>query len=411
VNPLRRIARSSLTLMTGDAIARGLVFLATVTIARRLGPSAFGLVAFGQALLGYLLLLSDWGTTSYGVREMAGDPARARASWIALTVFRVVLAVGFAGIAVAITYASPLGPTERLVIALTLVSAIAASAVPDWSSRGAGQMGLAASMGVIHNALALVAILLFVTGPGSVALVPAVRLAALAVAAVIGLWILAARLPRSPISARAWIRERGLGRMMGSALVLLLANGSVLIYNTADQLMLKLMRGDHETGLYAGAYRVIQLPLAGWYAITASALPELSRLWRDDPRAAATLSRRLTVGAAVAGTVIAIGIWFARGLLIRLIYGGDYGPSADILGILAVAVPLEFIASVKGTSYVAAGRERGTLVCVAIAAITNLVGNWIWIPAHGMQAAAWVTIASYAALLAAYAVVLDMRRR
>jgi O-antigen/teichoic acid export membrane protein len=74
-------------------------------------------------------------------------------------------------------------------------------------------------------------------------------------------------------------------------------------------------------------------------------------------------------------------------------------------------VPLEFVASVKGTAYVAAGRERGTLVCVAIAAITNVAGNLIFIPAHGMMAAAWVTLASYAALLVAYALVLDTRRR
>lgn len=409
MNPLRRIARSSLTLMTGDAVARAIVFVTTIFIARKLGPAPFGLVTFAQALLGYLLLLSDWGTTSYGVREMASNPPRARASWIALTVFRFVLAVLFAGVAVAITYASPLGATERLVVALTLLSAIAASAVPDWSSRGGGHMGVAASMGVMHNALALVAILLLVTGPESVAWVPGVRLAALTITAAIGLWMLGARLPRSPISAREWIRERGLGRLMGSALVLLLANGSVLIYNTADQLILKVMRGDHETGLYGSAYRIIQLPLAAWYAVTASALPELSRLWREDPPVASRLVRKLTLGAFAAGAGIAAVIWVARGWVVRLIFGAEYGPSADVLGILAFAVPLEFVASVKGTAYVAAGRERGTLVCVAIAAITNVVGNLIFIPGHGMQAAAWVTLASYAALLIAYALVLDAR--
>jgi O-antigen/teichoic acid export membrane protein len=411
VNPLRRIARSSLTLMTGDAFARVIVFVTTVTIARRLGPAPFGLVTFAQALLGYLLLLSDWGTSIYGVRAMAGDPTRARATWIALTWVRVALAILFALIAVAITYLSPLDPTERLVVALTLVSVIAASAIPDWASRGAGRMKLAASLSAMHNALALVVILAVVSGPASIAWVPAARLAAMAVVAVIGTVLLGLRLAPSPVSAREWIRERGLGPLMRSALVLLLANGAVLVYSTADQLILKVMRGDHETGLYGSAYRIIQLPLAAWYAVTMSALPELSRLWREDPDGAARLVRRLTLGAAAAGVVIAWIMAFTSGLVIGLVYGAEYAPSAHVLVILAFAVPLEFVASVKGTAYVAAGRERGTLVCVAIAAITNVVGNLIWIPAHGMFAAAWVTLASYAALLIAYALVLDTRWR
>jgi O-antigen/teichoic acid export membrane protein len=169
------------------------------------------------------------------------------------------------------------------------------------------------------------------------------------------------------------------------------------------------MRGDHETGLYGSAYRIIQLPLAAWYAVTASALPELSRLGREDPPAATRVVRRLTLGAVVLGTAIAAILWLARGWIVQLVFGGEYGGSADVLGILAFAVPLEFLASVKGTAYVAAGRERGTLVCVAIAAITNVAGNLIWIPSHGMQAAAWVTLGSYAALLIAYALILDAR--
>lgn len=409
MNPLRRIARSSLTLMTGDAVARGLVFLTTVFIARQLGPAPFGLVTFGQALLGYLLLLSDWGTSIYGVRAMAADPPRARAVWAALTRFRLVLPVLFAAISVAVTYASPLDPTGRLVVALTLVSVIAASAIPDWASRGAGQMGLAATLGAMHNGLALVIILAVVTGPSSVAMVPAARLAALAAVAVIGTVLLARRLAPAPVSAAEWIREQGLGQLLRSSLVLLLANGSVLIYNTADQLILKVMRGDHETGLYGSAYRIIQLPLAAWYAVTASALPELSRLGREDPPAAARVVRRLTMGAVALGTAIAALLWLARGWVVRLVFGAEYEPSADVLGILAFAVPLEFLASVKGTAYVAAGRERGTLVCVAIAAVTNVAGNLIWIPVHGMRAAAWVTLGSYAALLIAYALILDTR--
>jgi O-antigen/teichoic acid export membrane protein len=68
------------------------------------------------------------------------------------------------------------------------------------------------------------------------------------------------------------------------------------------------------------------------------------------------------------------------------------------------------VVSVKGTSYIAAGRERGTLVCVVLGAATNIIANLVLIPRWGMMAAAWTTLASYAVMLAAYAVLMDSRR-
>ena len=411
----------------GDAVTRVLLFVTTVYVARVLGPVSFGLVTFAQALLGYFLLAGDWGLPTYGVREIARQPERAREAWRAIAGTRVLIAGSLFLAAVAVLVALHLERRTEIVVALTLASAVPLAAMPDWAARGAGRMKAAAALGALQPAVALLLILALVRGPGSVAWVPLARWLGAALAAVTGWVLLGLPVPSLRPAATGWTREHGLARLLTSGGVLMLANTAVLAYNSADQLVLKAVQGDQAVGLYGGAYRIIQLPMAALYAVTAAALPLLASLTHapseeaepghlertaaaaagDEARRAV---RRLTLWSAAAGLGIALVLWGFRGPLVRLIYGDAYRESARALGVLAFAVPLDFVISVKGTAYVAAGRERGTLVCVLIAAITNVAANLIWIPRYGMMAAAWTTLASYGVLLVAYALIMDTRR-
>jgi O-antigen/teichoic acid export membrane protein len=409
VSPLRRIARASLALLSGDAVARLLLFATTVYAARVLGPVSFGLVSFAQALLGYFLLAGDWGLSTYGVREIARQPERAPEAWRAISGTRVLIAsVLLAGALIVIAMGS-LDPRTRLVVALTLASAVPLAALPDWAARGVGRMKAAATIGALQPAVALVLILAFVRGPDSVGWVPLARLIGAGTVAVLGWSLLGLPLPSARPWNTAWLREHGLGRLLASGGVLMLANTAVLLYNSADQLILKAAQGNQAVGIYGGAYRIIQLPMAALYTVTASAFPLLAGASQMDPAAADRTVRRLTWMAAAAGLAIALVVWALRAPIIRLVYGEAYRDSARALGVLAFVLPLDFVISVKGMAYIARGRERATLVCVLLAAITNVVANLIWIPRYGMMAAAWTTFASYAVLLLAYALIMDSR--
>ncbi len=409
VPPLVRIARSSAVLLSGDAVARVLLFVTTVLAARRLGPEAFGVVSFAQAVLGYLLLAGDWGLATYGIRELARDP-RSGEAWWAISRVRAGIAISLFVISAAVVAWSPGDGTTRTVLLLTLASAVPAALLPDWAARGFGRMRMAAVLGVVQPALVLVAIAALVHGPADVARVPLARLLALMVAVALGFALLQPATRGGARAASAWLRERGVGTLLRSGGVLLLANAAVLAYNSADQLLLHAFTTDHEVGLYGSAYRIIQLPMAALYAVTASALPVLTRLHHEDPAGARAAVRRLSLGALAGGIVVAGVIFALRAAIVTRIYGAAFAAAAAPLGVLAFAVPLDFVVSVKGTSYIAAGRERGTLVCVVLGAATNILANLAFIPRGGMMAAAWVTLASYGVILAAYAVFMDSRR-
>jgi O-antigen/teichoic acid export membrane protein len=322
----------------------------------------------------------------------------------------VLIASVLVAAALVVIAAGSLDPRTRLVVALTLASAVPLAAVPEWAARGLGRMKIAAVLGALQPAVALLLIWIVVRGPDSVAWVPLARLIGAASVGALGWMFLGLPWPSPRPWSTEWMREHGLKRLLTAGGVLMLANTAVLLYNSADQLILKAVQGNQAVGIYGGAYRIIQLPMAASYTVMASAIPFLVGAARMDAAAAGRTVHRLTWIAAITGLAIAALVWALRVPIVRLVYGEAYRDSARALGVLAFAVPLDFVISVKGTAYVAAGRERGTLVCVLLAAITNVVANLIWIPRFGMMAAAWTTLASYGVLLVAYALIMDRRR-
>jgi O-antigen/teichoic acid export membrane protein len=412
MSALRRIARYSVTLLTGDVAARVLLFLFTVWVARRVGPTPFGLLTFAQAVLGYLLLVGDWGLATYGVREVSGAGADRRAAWVAITRVRTTLALVLVlGSGLIVWLAHP-APLTAAVMLATLAMALPLTMLPDWACRGMGRMGLTASLGVLQSALALAGVLVLVRGPEQLVAVPVVRFtaAALTVVAAFALlganpwWGAAAR------EGREWLRRRGTASLLRSGAYLLSANAAMLAVSNADALLLKLLRDNQTVGLYGSAYRVIQVPMAAFYALTASALPVLTQLRQGEAGTARRTVRRLVALAAAGGAVGSLVLWFLRDPLIRLIYGREYAAAGAALGVLAFAIPLDFVVSVKGVAYVAEGREKAALGCIAAAAVVNIVANLLLIPRFGMLAAAWATVGTYVVLLAAYLLFLDTRR-
>jgi len=411
VSPLRRIARYSLTLFSGDAASRVLLFLFTVWVARRVGPTPFGLLTFAQAVLGYLLLVSDGGLATYGVREVSAAGAARRPAWVGITQLRSALALALVVVALAVVALARPAPLTAAVMSAMLALALPLGMLPDWACRGLGRMGLAAGLGVLQSALALGAVLLLVHGPGQLVVVPLARFAAAAVTVVAAFVLLRANpwWGAAAREGRAWLRRQGVARLLRSGAFLLSANAAVLAVNNADALLLKLLKDDQVVGLYGSAYRIIQLPMAAFYALTASALPVLTQLEREGAGARSTV-RRLVALAAGGGLLVAVLLWLLRGPVIHLLYGREYAAAGGALGVLAFAIPLDFVVSVKGVSYIARGREKEVLGYVAAAAAANVLANLALIPRFGMMAAAWTTVGTYVLLLGSYVLFLDARR-
>jgi O-antigen/teichoic acid export membrane protein len=406
-----RIARHTGALLMGEVATRALQFAVTVYVARTVGAAGFGLLAFAQVLLMFLAVVGDGGLGTYGVREMARAHTSRWAIWARVTGLRVALST-LAGVgAVGLVFLSRWDPLTREVVVLTLLAALPLAAMPDWAFRGTERMGEAAVLASLVPAVTLAGLVLTVHQPPDVVLVPAVRAGATAAVAAAGclLWV-----RREGHSGRLAAGTWRMGPQEASGLaragaLLLVANLFVLAHANVDVVLVRSVLGDAAAGVYSAAYRLVQLPMAGFYVMTGAALPVLADLTRR-PGEHGT-DRALVWFGAVAGTLVAAGMWAARDPLVRAVYGTAFSPGIPVLGVLAWAIPLDFVVAAKGTAYVAAGREGPAAGCVAAAATTNVIANLLLLPRWGVMGAAVATVVSYTTLLALYVIFLDRAGR
>src|SRR4029079_10463293 len=78
VGSWRVLVRSFAALFTGEVAARAFGLLGVLVLARRLGPSDFGIVSFALSLVGWFGLVVDSGTELISVRDIARAPDRFR---------------------------------------------------------------------------------------------------------------------------------------------------------------------------------------------------------------------------------------------------------------------------------------------------------------------------------------------
>jgi O-antigen/teichoic acid export membrane protein len=175
-----------------------------------------------------------------------------------------------------------------------------------------------------------------------------------------------------------------------------------LAFNTVDMLMLGVMSNPHEVGLYSAAYRLMNQVLFTYYLLLQVVYPRLAR--QDREQRIRALKPAILMALAGAGLVIAALLAGLRQPLITIIFGEKFLAATVLLAILAWAIPLDFLTSYLSNAYIAWSMEKRVLVCTAIAAGSNVVLNFIWIPTYGARAAAINTLASYVIFLAALAV-------
>lgn len=105
----------------------------------------------------------------------------------------------------------------------------------------------------------------------------------------------------------------------------------------------------------------------------------------------------------VAGIAFAAVLVVFRRPLVAILFGHQFLPASLLLLLLAWAIPFDFLTSYLSNAYIAWGMEKKILMCTAVAAGSNVVLNFIWIPVYGATAAAVNTLISYVIFLAALA--------
>lgn len=342
---LLRLGKNALALLGAYVIPRGFTVVAIVLAARVLGSDGFGAYGTAAAFAVILSILATLGMHPLLVRDLARDPAAAprliRAAHLVKTAANAVMLV--------LLYLLARGQVglsgEALDAALLLGVSYAIGAYVENLSA---YFQAVERMHVWTEASALVGL---ITGGLGIALVLGTHSVAwFALAPLLGQaaglgWLLF----RAPAEVRrgAPARREDLDGLLRALAPFALAFIVLTLHYKLDVLLLERWRSAAEVGLYAAAYKFVDVFHAVVIIGVSAVFPALSRsaaAWSPKgdaapPRGAEWSGRRTGELALLAAVPVAGALHLVAGPAIRLAFGAPYGGAAPTLEWLALGLP------------------------------------------------------------------------
>ncbi|MEK7640265.1 MAG: flippase [Patescibacteria group bacterium] len=392
----RKIALNSAVQIAGKVVSTGFGLLVIGMLTRSLGPAAFGRYAVALAFLQVFGVLVDLGLYIVLLQKLSSDEANAE-SW-ASTAFtlRLITASGFLVLAPLIALLTHYPGDVKQAIAIATIStfAVTMNQVLVGIFQKALQMHRVAIAELVGRVVLLVSTYLVVHSHPTVPWVM-VTVAAGSVANVLLSFILS----RGIVRIRLHLDREKVRTIFREGWPVALSIAFNLVYFKADTLILARMRPDAEVGLYASAYKVLEV-LTTFPAMFAGLLTPLlasAHASQDKLRFQQVLQRAVdTIG--LLAIPLAVGTGFVAIQVMRLVGGSAYVAAAPALTVLMVATACIFFGNLFANAVVAVGAQRRMLWAYATVAVVTLTGYFIAIPRAGIQGAAWMTLVSELAI-------------
>ncbi|HZD53811.1 MAG TPA: oligosaccharide flippase family protein, partial [Woeseiaceae bacterium] len=182
-----------------------------------------------------------------------------------------------------------------------------------------------------------------------------------------------------------------------------ISNVLAQVHFKAGVVMISALAGIREAGIFAAAYKLVEL--VSKFAIVAGRVfaPAIFRASHEPGKSYRVFASMMTRFMAVAGLIAGVTAFILADDLIALLFGPSYAESASILRILAgvmvtrsMMVPLQLLLSSTDLHF-----RRVASMGAAVAG--NIGANAVLIPLYGAEGAAWSGLASGVLLVTLYA--------
>jgi O-antigen/teichoic acid export membrane protein len=393
VAPWRILLRSFATLMSGETIARVFGLIGVLVLARRLGPSDFGIVSFALTLVGWFALVVDSGTELLNVRDIAREPHRFRELADRMLGLRLAISVAAAGVFVLSVELLARSPHVRDTVVLFAIALPATAINLRWMVLGVYAYKAIAVGNIAARAVLALGIVLLVHDGGDLHAVPFLDAAAEIVygAVIVGAVARHFGFVRPRIDLAAWMRT------LRESLPLLVNGFARAAFYSFDIVAIELFLGPHSVGIYAAASKPVLFVTSALGLFSVSFLSSFSAA-RGSEAAHWLLGRTLRMSFAVC---LPLAIAFSAGsiLIVPLVFGHQYDGAAAVLAILAWRIPLVSLSSPLGSALIAAGRQKTLMRNNVVGALLLVGGDLAAIPFVGIKGAATVGLAGTALIL------------
>ncbi len=169
------------------------------------------------------------------------------------------------------------------------------------------------------------------------------------------------------------------------------AGSATTVYNDIDKIMLSRLADLAATGVYAAAYRVIDVTMTPVRSLAAAAYPQFFRKGMGGMAQTYPYALSLIAKTAIYGSLASTGLWLLAPVLPHVL-GTRYEAVVPAVRWLALIPLLRCIHSFLADALSGAGLQRVRTGIQVLVALINIALNLVILPQYSWRGAAWTSV-------------------
>lgn len=183
-------------------------------------------------------------------------------------------------------------------------------------------------------------------------------------------------------------------KLLKSSFPLMLSGLAVIFYMRIDQIMLRQLVGDAETGKFSVAVILSEMLYTIPTIVSISALPILIKLKQKSKILYENKIEEFCTYLSLISVLMIVFILFSSKWIISIFFGNDYLDSAPILMIHSISCIFVFQGFIVSNWLIIENLQRYSLYRYSIGAFVNIFLNFLFIPKWGAIGSAYATVIS-----------------
>lgn len=389
------IAKNTIWLLMAEFGSRIIVFYAVVSLINYLGDSAYGELVYAFSIANLLVVIADFGLSTYLVKELSRDLTQTRKTINTLLGLKILLMILTIGILFMVGILVGNIDMRILLIGGTSILLMNARVFIEAFFRAHQRMQYEAVTKIVGGVIQTITILYLIHWEASLISVVNGYVFSAIIALIIALVVLYKII--TPFSIRFAWREYKL--ILIAAWPFAATVAMAYIFNYMDSAMLGFLNLKTEAAWYNAAYKPIFFVTALAGMIISAFFPVISKLFSEaKDRVGDTVQKLLKIQVILAIPMAVGGTLLAQDV-INLLYKPEYQPATLAFQILVWSTALIYMWAVYGNSLQACDKQKIYMRGFAWGAVANIILNIILIPWFSLYGAAVATLLTQLFLL------------
>lgn len=378
-------SKNALWLIGGKVAQMILSLFVGILSARYLGPSNYGLVSYGTALVSFFMSFCTLGINSIIIKDFFDYPDEQGKAIGSAIVMRIFSSLCSCILIISISLVLDYGAWETvIVVALCSVSLLfhAFDTINYWFQSQYKSQITAIAIFVAYVATSIYKIILLILNKSVFwfAFATSVDYIVLSL-----LLLIFYKKHKGPKLSFSWKKGKSL---LVQSYHYILSGMMVAIYGQTDKLMLKQMLDEAAVGYYATAVAVCSMWTFVLSAIIDAMYPTIIQSFKQDKKLFERKNRQLYAIVFYITFVVSIAFVLFGDIAIKILYGEAYMPASTPLKIITWYTAFSYFGVARNAWVVCHEKQKYLKYLYIAAALLNVVMNIIFIPMWGPSGAA-----------------------